>query len=61
MTFENDSAGDLVMLARAAARGDFVDPGQLCCAAIAVMDDPPQDEQLAVIADHLCRDGLGLF
>jgi hypothetical protein len=43
------------MLARAALRGDSVDPGQLCRAAIAVMDNPPADEQLAAIADHLCQ------
>ena len=27
--------GDLLMLARGAARGDYVDPGQLCRPAIA--------------------------
>jgi hypothetical protein len=47
--------GDLLMLARGAARGDYVDSGQLCRAAIAVMHNPPADEQLAAIADHLCQ------
>jgi hypothetical protein len=43
------------MLARGAARGDFVDPGQLCRAAIAVMDNPPADPILVSIADHLVQ------
>jgi hypothetical protein len=55
MNFEGDSAGDLIMLARGVVRGGNVDPHQLCRAAIAVMDNPPKDEQLAAIADHLCR------
>jgi hypothetical protein len=53
MTFERGSAGDLIMLARDVVRGDLVDPGQLCRAAIAVADDPPQDPDLKWIADHL--------
>ncbi len=43
------------MLARAVARGDEVDPAQLCRAAMAVTDNPLQDEQLDAIADHLCQ------
>jgi hypothetical protein len=53
MSFESDSTRDLLMLARAAVRGDNVDPGQLCRAAIAVADSPPEDSDLAWIADHL--------
>jgi hypothetical protein len=35
--FEGNTA-DLLMLARGVVRGDNVDPGQLCRAAIAVME-----------------------
>jgi len=42
------------MLARAVGRGDYVDPGQLVRAAIRVMDELPEDEDLAAIADNLC-------
>jgi hypothetical protein len=48
-----DSAGDLIMLARGVVRGDNVDPGQLCRAAIAFADNLPEDPDLAWIADHL--------
>jgi hypothetical protein len=50
-----DSTSGLIMLARAAVRGDSVDPHQLCRAAIAVMDNPPADEALAAVADRLCQ------
>jgi hypothetical protein len=53
MTFEGDSIRDLIMLARAVVRGDNVDPGQLCRAAIAVADNPPEDQELARFADLL--------
>jgi len=43
------------MLSRGVARGDNVDPGQLVCAAMSVMDNPPRDEQLAAIADNLVQ------
>lgn len=46
------------MLARGAARGDYVDPVQLCHAAIAVINNPPEDEQLAAIADNLVQAAL---
>ncbi len=59
MTFEDDSAGDLIMLARGVVRGDNVDRGQLCRAAIAVADSPPQDERLARMADHLIDAAFG--
>jgi hypothetical protein len=52
--FEGNT-GDLLMLARAAARGDKVDPGQLCRAAIVVMDNLPADPILASIADDLAQ------
>jgi hypothetical protein len=53
MTFKGDAVGDLIMLARGVVRGDSVDPGQLCSAAIAVADNPPEDPDLKWIADHL--------
>lgn len=55
MKFEGVNTGDLLMLARGAVRGDYVDSGQLCRAAIAVMDNPPADPILASIADHLVQ------
>jgi hypothetical protein len=36
-----DNTSGLIMLVRAGARGDSVDPHQLCRAAIAAMDNPP--------------------
>jgi hypothetical protein len=59
MTFERDSAGDLIMLARCVVRGDNVDPEQLCRAAIAVADNPPEDHDLAPFADLLIDAALG--
>jgi hypothetical protein len=59
MTFEGDSTRDLVMLARAVVRGDNVDPAQLCMAAIAVADNPPEDQDLARFADLLIDAAFG--
>ena len=59
MTFERDSAGDLIMLAMGVARGDHVDPEQMCRAAIAVADNPPEDHDLARFADLLIDAALG--
>jgi hypothetical protein len=59
MTFERDSAEDLIMLAKGVARGDDVDPEQLCRAAIAVADNPPEDHDLARFADLLIDAALG--
>jgi hypothetical protein len=50
---QGDSTRDLIVLARGVLRGDSVDPNQLCRAAIAVADSPPQDPDLKWIADHL--------
>jgi hypothetical protein len=47
------------MLARAVVRGDNVDPGQLCNAAIAVADNPPEDLDLARFADLLIDAAFG--
>ncbi len=52
---EERSTEQLLMLARGVARGDYVDKGMLCRAAIAVIDKSPKDEQLAAIADHLVQ------
>jgi hypothetical protein len=43
------------MLARAVVRGDSVDPGQLCRAAIAVQDAPPADPIVASLSDYLVQ------
>jgi hypothetical protein len=53
-----DSTSGLIMLVRAAVRGDNVDPHQLCPAAIAVMDNPPADEVLAALLDHVCQTAM---
>lgn len=48
--------------AQRAAESQNVDRDALCEAAIAVLDNLPEDEQLAAIADHLSRPfsiGLG--
>ena len=54
-----DSTTELVMLAKAVVRGDNVDPGQLCRAAIAVADNPPEDRELARFADLLIDASFG--
>jgi hypothetical protein len=59
MTFERDSAGDLITLATGVARGDKVDREQLCRAAIAVADNPPADHDLARFADLLIDAAFG--
>lgn len=41
--------------AYAACQGENTDRAALGEAAIAVMENPPEDEQLAALADHLCR------
>lgn len=43
------------MLARAVVRGDSVDPGQLCRAAIVVQDAPPADPIVASVSDYLVQ------
>lgn len=53
MITQGDNTRDLIVLARGVVRGDFVDPGQLCQAAIALADNPPEDPDLRWIADHL--------
>jgi hypothetical protein len=47
------------MLAEAVMRGDNVDAGQLCRAAIAVADNPPEDPDLARFADLLIDASFG--
>jgi hypothetical protein len=47
------------MLAEAVVRGDNVNPGQLCRAAIAVADNPPEDQDLARFADLLIDASFG--
>ncbi|HEY9304370.1 MAG TPA: hypothetical protein VIO95_08785 [Mycobacterium sp.] len=42
-------------LARQATRGDNVDKGMLCTAAIRVIDNPPRDGILRSLADHVCQ------
>jgi hypothetical protein len=55
MDFEGGHIRDLVTLARRAMRGDDVDKGTLCTAAIKVIDDPPRDGILRSLADHVCQ------
>lgn len=54
-----DSTPELIMLAEAVVRGDEVDPGQLCRAAIDVADHPPEDQELARFADLLIDASFG--
>lgn len=54
-----DSTTELITLARAVVRGDNVNPGQLCRAAIAVADNPPEDQDLARFADLLIDASFG--
>lgn len=54
-----DSTTELVMLAEAVVRGDNGDPSQLCRAAIAVADNPPEDAELARFADLLIDASFG--
>jgi hypothetical protein len=55
MDFEGGHTRDLMTLARRALRGDDVDKGMLCAAAIKVIDDPPRDGILRSLADHVCQ------
>lgn len=54
-----DSTTELITLAGAVVRGDNVNPGQLCRAAIAVADNPPEDQDLARFADLLIDASFG--
>jgi hypothetical protein len=54
-----ESTAELIMLAEAVMRGDNVDPGQLCRAAVAVADNPPEDPELARFADLLIDASFG--
>jgi hypothetical protein len=54
-----DSTTELITLAEAVVRGDNVNPGQLCRAAIAVADNPPEDQDLARFADLLIDASFG--
>ena len=54
-----DSTTELIALAEAVVRGDNVSPGQLCRAAIAVADNPPEDQDLARFADLLIDASFG--
>jgi len=47
------------MLAEAVVRGDNVDPSELCRAAVALADNPPEDEGLARFADLLIDASFG--
>jgi hypothetical protein len=55
MDLECDCARELVALARRAIQGDNVDNGMLCRAAIRVIDNPPRDEILRDLADHVVQ------
>ena len=54
-----DSTTELIMLAEAVVREDNVNPAQLCMAAIAVADNPPEDQELARFADLLIDASFG--
>jgi hypothetical protein len=47
------------MLAEAVVRGGNVNPSQLCRAAIAAADNPPEDQDLARFADLLIDASFG--
>ncbi|WP_139333069.1 hypothetical protein [Mycobacterium sp. SP-6446] len=47
------------MLAEGVVRGNNIDPGRLCRAAIAVADNPPEDPELARFADLLIDASFG--
>ena len=55
MDFEGGHTRDLVTLTQRALRGDNVDKGMLCRAAIRVIDNPPRDEILRDLADHVVQ------
>jgi hypothetical protein len=55
MDFEGGHTRDLVTLTQRALRGDNVDKGMLCTAAIRVIDHPPRDGILRCLADHVCQ------
>jgi hypothetical protein len=55
MDFEGAHTRNLLNLAQRALRGDDVDKGTLCAAAIKVIDDPPRDGILRSLADHVCQ------
>jgi hypothetical protein len=55
MDFEGDHARELMSLAHHALRCDDVDKGDLCAAAIRVLDNPPRDGILRSLADHVCQ------
>ena len=56
---EADSTRDLITLARDVVTGGNVNPDQLCRAAIAVADNPPEDPDLARFADLLIDAAFG--
>jgi len=56
---EADSTRDLITLARDVVTGGNVNPDQLCRAAIAVADNPPEDPDLARFADLLVDAAFG--
>jgi len=57
---EADSTRDLITLARdVVTGGNNVNPDQLCRAAIAVADNPPEDPDLARFADLLIDAAFG--
>jgi hypothetical protein len=55
MDFEGGHTRELLTLAKRALRGDDVDKGRLCSAAIRVIDNPPRDGILRSLADHVCQ------
>ena len=55
MDFEGGHTRDLLTLAQRALQGDNVDKGMLCMAAIRVIDNPPQNDILRSLADHVCQ------
>ena len=56
---EADSTRDLITLASDVVTGGNVNPDQLCRAAIAVADNPPEDPDLARFADLLIDAAFG--
>jgi len=55
----DDNTRNLITLARNVVTGGNVNPDQLCRAAIAVADNPPEDLDLARFADLLIDAAFG--
>lgn len=55
LDFEGEHIRDLLTWTQRALRGDHVEKGVICAAAIRVVDNPPRDGILRSLADHVCQ------